>query len=32
MTADAGPRAVLLDTCAVIYLANGALMDRPEEA
>jgi PIN domain nuclease of toxin-antitoxin system len=25
--ADTGPRAVLLDTCAVIYLANGALME-----
>jgi PIN domain nuclease of toxin-antitoxin system len=25
--ADAGPRAVLLDTCAVVYLANGAPME-----
>ena len=27
MRVDTGPRAVLLDTCAVIYLANGALME-----
>ena len=27
MRADTRPRAVLLDTCAVIYLANGALME-----
>ena len=28
MRNDAGPRAVLLDTCAIIYLTNGALMEK----